>query len=118
MIFALIIHLVTVKQLVFTHLLIQNIASMRFIDNNQVIVGNRRHRLVSVVENTLYHALNGCHLNAGFFLDNLIFKFLDIVNIIKGHKVFQSDLLEYVLRLFTKRISVNKEKDSAETFRL
>ena len=91
---------------------------MGFIDNYQIIVGNRWHRLISIVKDALHHALNGCHLNASFFLNNLIFEFLDVINIIKGHKVFQFDFLEHVLCLFAKGCSVNKEKDSAEAFRL
>ena len=115
-IFTLIICLIAIKQLIFSHLFIQNVSAMCFIDNNQVVIRNCRHCIFCVVQNTLYHTLNSCNMYTGFFINFLIFKPLDIINLIKRHKVLKLNFFKYILSLFAERCSVNKEQNSAETF--
>ncbi len=88
-IFALVLCLITVQQLLCIHVAVKNIPSMRLIYNNQIIIGNGRHSFSIIKKNPLYHSLHRSHLNTGFFLDVFFFQTLDIINIIKRHQIFQ-----------------------------
>ena len=51
-IFALIISLVAIKDFCVIHFFVQNIAAVRFVDNDQVVVGNGGHGAPFVVKDT------------------------------------------------------------------
>ena len=108
-ILALIVCLITIKQLIVTHFFVENIAAMRFINDNQVIVGDCRHRIFRIVQEVLYHALNRCYLNTGLLINNPVFKLLDVINVIKGHEFFKFYLFEHILSLLSKRCSIYQE---------
>ena len=101
--------MITIKQLIITHFFVKNIAAMRFINDNQVIVGDCRHRIFRIVQEVLYHALNRCYLNTGLLINNPVFKLLDVINVIKGHEFFKFYLFEHILSLLSKRCSIYQE---------
>ena len=84
-IFALIINLVPIENFIFSHFFIQNVSSVRFINNHQIKICNRWHSFLGIVENAFYHTLHSGHLNAGFTVNFLLFQSFYIINIIQGH---------------------------------
>ena len=110
----LIIQLIPVQDLIVTHFLIKDIATVGFINDNKIVIRYCRHGLFIVIQDTLNHALDGCHLNTGFPINSLIIQPLNIVNIIQGHQVFQLHFFKDIRGLLTQGITVHKEKDSSE----
>ena len=112
---ALVVQLVAVEDFRVAHLLIEDITTVGLIHDDEVVVGDSRHGVVIVIDDTFDHALHGGDLDAGLLVDGLIFQTLDIVYIVQSHQLFQLDLLEHVLRLFTKGVAVNQEEYAAES---
>ena len=116
-VFALVVALVAVQLLVVGHFPVKDIASVGFIHNNQIIVGDRGHGFAAfAVQNTFDHALHSGDVDAGFPVDSLIRQPVDGVDFIQGVQFFQLHILEYVKRLRTQGITIHKEQDAAEAF--
>ena len=69
---------------------------MRFINDDQVKVRHGGHSIFVIVQDPLYHALDRGDLDTGLAVYILIFQALDVINIIKGHQIFQLNFFEHV----------------------
>ena len=96
-----VVNLVPVKDFILANFFIQNIASVRFVNDDQIKVGDSGHGVLIIVQNSLHHTLNRGNLDAGFTVYLFLFQSLDIINIIQCHQFFQLNFSEYIARLFT-----------------
>ena len=117
-VFTLVIKLIPVQEFILPHFFIQNVSSVCLINDDQIIVSYSRHILPVIIENTLDHALYCCHLNTGLFINALILKPLDIVDIVQRHQILDLNVFEYVRGLLSQCIAIHQEQDPAESSRL
>ena len=117
-VFALVVELVTIKKLILAHLFVEDIAAVRLVDDDQVIVCDSGHGILIVIQDAFDHALDRGNLDAGLLVDALIVQLFDVVDIVQGQQFFQLDLFENVLSLLAQGVSVYQEEDAAEASRL
>ena len=114
-VFTLIVALVAVQLLVVGHFPVKNITPVRFIHDDQIIVGDRRHGLAAfTVQNAFDHALHSGDVDSGFLVDCFIRQPVDGVNVIQGMQFFQLHIFEYVQGLSAQGIAIHKEQDATE----
>ena len=116
-VFALVVALIAVQLLVVGHFPVKNIAPVRFIHDDQIIVGDRRHGLAAfTVQNAFDHALHSGDVDTGFLVDCFIRQPVDGVNLVQGMQFLKLDVLEYIQSLRAQGIAIHKEQDATETF--
>ena len=113
-----IVILIPVKHLCLAHFFIQDVATVCLINNNQIIIADRRHGIPFWIKNTLYKTLYGCNMDLCFSINILVFQALYVINGVQGHQVFNLDFFEYILSLLAQCGTVNQEQNSLETITL
>ena len=78
-VFADIVILVTVEHFRFAHFFVQNVASVRFVHHDQIIVSNGGHSIVFGIENPFDQALYCSDMYLGFLIDFLFIQTLDVI---------------------------------------
>ena len=116
-VFALVIPLIPVEKFGVSHLLVQKIAPVSLIYDNQVIVIDCRHGFPVIVENTLHHSLYGGNLDTGLLLNLFVFQSLNVIDVRQRHQILQLDLFEYIQCLLSQSGAVHQEQDALETAR-
>ena len=114
-IFTLIVSLVPVKKFSIPHLLVQKVAPVGLVYDNQVIVVDRGHGFSIIVENTLYHSLYGGNLDTSLPLNFFVFQSLNVIDVRQGHQILQLDLFEYIQCLLSQSGAVHQKQDALET---
>ena len=113
-IFALKIPLIPKGQLFLCHQLVQSIAPVSLIHNNQIKIWYRWLLFIIVIENPLYHTLNSGYLHPGFLLHQLVLQALDIIDFVKGHQLLQLYVLEHIMSLYSQGVSVYQKENPLE----
>ena len=104
-----IVILVAVEHFCFAHFLVQDISAVRLVNDYQVIIRHGGHCLTFGIEDAFSKALHRGNMYLRFAVNFFIVQALDIVDGIKGHQIFNFDLLEHILRLLTKSGAIHKE---------
>ena len=84
-IFADIIFLITIQHFIIAQFFVERITSMRFINNDQVIVRNRGHCAIFVVYQTFYKALDSSYMYLCFLFNLFFVKTFDIIYLVESH---------------------------------
>ncbi len=117
-ILAYIIAMVFKLQLDFVHFFIQRIAAVGFVDDDAVILVNRRNVFGTVVvKNALQHSLNGGDMHFRLRIGLLVVQRLQTVNLGKRLKVLHSAFFKRRFRLFGERFSINEKQNAPKPFR-
>ena len=117
-VFADIVILVTIEHFRFAHFFVQNVATVCFVDHDQIVVRYRGHGIAFGIENPFDQALYCGNMYLGFLINFLFIQALDVIDGIQGHQFFDFDFFENILGLFAKRSAIHEEQDTLKAIAL
>ena len=118
-VFALVVALVAVELFLVGHFLVEYVAAMSLVHDDEVVIGDRGAGFaVFAVEDAFHHALNRGDVDAGFFVDAFFFEALHAVDIREGHELFEFHVGEGVECLIAEGGAIHKKEDALEAARL
>ena len=114
-VFAEVVALVAVEELVVGHVFVEEVAAVGFVDDDEVEVADGGGGTFLAVEDAAHEALHGRDLEARFACGlRVVRDALDVVDLREGLELGELDLAEGVLRLAAEDVAVDEEEDAAE----
>ena len=114
-VFAEVVALVAVEELVVGHVFVEDVAAVGFVDDDEVEVADGGGGAFLAVEDAAHEALHGRDLEARLARERrVVADALDVVDLREGLELGELDLAEGVLRLAAEDVAVDEEEDAAE----